>query len=181
MARIAALKEILPEFNRAMQDISKKSDVDISVDYLVSGGSALASSPLEIDNAIQQRAMELRDAELSSGVSLVGPHKHDIVFLYGQKDSRFYSSQGQQRAIIWSFKMAQIVYHRSVHGLYPVLMLDDVLSELDLTKRQALISFVHDIKTQVFLTTTDFHLSESFSLDQSTVIRITNGQTLTET
>ncbi|MBO9668387.1 MAG: DNA replication and repair protein RecF, partial [Bdellovibrio sp.] len=118
------------------------------------------------------------DAELSSGTSLVGPHKHDIVFLYGGKDSRFFCSQGQQRAIILSFKMAQIVYHRKAHGTYPVLMLDDVLSELDKAKRDALITFLHEINTQIFVTTTDFTLPESFSLDQLSVVRIKDGQIL---
>lgn len=124
---------------------------------------------------IQKRSLELRTAELQSGTSLIGPHKHDIKFLYGQNDSRFYCSQGQQRAIILSFKMAQIVYHRKAHGIYPVLMLDDVLSELDKTKRDALITFLHEIKTQIFVTTTDFELPTSFTLDQTQVFQVQNG------
>jgi DNA replication and repair protein RecF len=125
---------------------------------------------------IEKRQKELLDAELSSGVSLVGPHKHDLRFLYGQKDSRFYCSQGQQRAIILSFKMAQIVYHRKVHGVYPLLLLDDVLSELDKNKRDALIAFLHEINTQTFITTTDFTLPESFHLKEISVIRINDGK-----
>jgi recF protein len=177
-ARITALNGLSKDFNNAMQYISGKSDVDISVEYLISEQNSVAYSREEIEFAIIKRMNELHDAELSSGTSLVGPHKHDVVFLYGQKDSRFYCSQGQQRAIILSFKMAQIVYHRKAHGTYPVLMLDDVLSELDKAKRNALINFLHEINTQIFVTTTDFTLPEEFSLDQLSVLNIKDGHIL---
>lgn len=176
IARWQALREIENDFRQAMRYVSTNSDVDISVDMVVSGVSAREMSAKDIDAAIHQRAVELREAELSSGLSLVGPHKHEINFLYHQKDSRFFCSQGQQRAIILSFKMAQIVYHRKAHGFYPVLMLDDVLSELDAVKRKALITFLHEINTQVFLTTTDLALPDHFTLENSAVIRIQDGQ-----
>ncbi|MEN0059136.1 MAG: DNA replication and repair protein RecF [Bdellovibrio sp.] len=174
-ARISALKGLSKEFNNAMQYISRSTSVDISVEYVISQQNALNFSHEEVLSSLQKRLYELHDAELSSGSSLVGPHKHDILFLYDQKDSRFYCSQGQQRAIILSFKMAQIVYHRRAHGTYPVLMLDDVLSELDKAKRDALITFLHEINTQIFVTTTDLTLPESFSLDQLSVVRIKDG------
>ncbi len=82
------------------------------------------------------------------------------------------------KSIILSFKMAQIVYHRKAHGTYPVLMLDDVLSELDKAKRNALITFLLEINTQIFVTTTDFSLPEAFSLDQLSVLRIEGGHIL---
>jgi DNA replication and repair protein RecF len=176
-ARIEALTGLLPEFNSAMQYISKNQE-QIRVQYVISGQEALHYTPENIFDALQKRASELLDAELSGGVSLVGPHKHDIVFLYGEKDSRFYCSQGQQRAIILSFKMAQIVYHRKAHDVYPILMLDDVLSELDQQKRDSLITFLHEINTQIFVTTTDFTLPKSFSLDEVAVLKISNGQIL---
>jgi len=177
IARIDALKGLLKDFNSAMQYISN-NQTEIGVEYVLSGQNALNFSAQDVFDALQKRAEELRDAELAGGVSLVGPHKHDIVFLYGQKDSRFYCSQGQQRAIILSFKMAQIVYHRKAHDVYPILMLDDVLSELDQQKRDSLITFLHEINTQIFVTTTDFALPKSFSLDEVTVLKINNGQIL---
>ena len=74
--------------------------------------------------------------------------------------------------------MAQIVYHKKVHGKYPVLMLDDVLSELDENKRNSLIQFLHDIKTQIFITSTDLKLPEFFQLEDSSVVEIERGQIL---
>lgn len=173
--RIVALRAILSDVNEAMKYISKRSNVHISVEYVISGENALEMSLENVQNALKKRLFELHDAELSSGHSLVGPQKHDIVFLYGENDSRFYCSQGQQRALILSFKMAQIVYHRRVHGTYPSLMLDDVLSELDSEKRDELIRFLGDIKTQIFITTTDFNLPSSMKSEDCAVLRVREG------
>ncbi|MGZ3745813.1 MAG: DNA replication/repair protein RecF [Pseudobdellovibrionaceae bacterium] len=177
VARITALQALLKDLNIAMQYISNK-DIPIDIEYLLSGQNVLGLGAQEIFSALVKRTEDLHEAELSGGTSLVGPHKHDIVFLYGQKDSRFYCSQGQQRAIILSFKMAQIVYHRKAHDVYPVLMLDDVLSELDQQKRDSLITFLHEINTQIFVTTTDLTLPKSFSLENVAVFKINNGQIL---
>ncbi len=178
-ARLQALKALLPDFNAAMHDISREapadSMVEISVEYRASGQNLMQKDLDEVHEMLHKRIMELRDAELAAGASLVGPQKHDIIFLYGQKDSRFYCSQGQQRAIILSFKMAQIVNHRRVHGFYPALMLDDVLSELDGGKRTALIKFLHEINTQIFITTTDLFLPQSFALESFSVMKVING------
>ena len=122
-ARIQALRAILPELQRAMADISEAEPGDISVDYLISGESALLWSESEIFDALRKRLAELRRQERLSGASLVGPHKHDVKFLFCGNDSRFYCSQGQQRALILSFKIAQIVYHHRVHLTYPILIL----------------------------------------------------------
>lgn len=176
--RIKAIRNIRLDFNTAMRNISKDQNVDISVEYQAFERNILDLEFTVFRDLHVQRLQELREAELASGISLVGPHKHEIVFLMNRKDSRFFCSQGQQRAIILSFKMAQIVYHRKTHGEYPVLMLDDVLSELDDQKRNALIAFLHDIKTQIFITSTDLNLSDSFRLEGSSVIGIERGQIL---
>lgn len=176
--RLQAIKDIRSDFNTAMRNISKDANVEISVEYLAFNRNILDFELSFFKDLQVQRLQELREAELATGVSLVGPHKHEIVFLMNQKDSRFFCSQGQQRAIILSFKMAQIVYHRKTHGEYPVLMLDDVLSELDDRKRNALIKFLHDVKTQIFITSTDLNLSDSFRLEGSSVIGIERGQIL---
>jgi DNA replication and repair protein RecF len=174
--RLEALRAIYRDFNHAMQFISKRESVDISVDYVISEQHALNFASKDIEFLLSKRMFELHDAELASGASLVGPQKHDVVFLYGQNNSRFYCSQGQQRALILSFKMAQIVYHRRIHGSYPALMLDDVLSELDAEKRDSLIRFLSDINTQIFITTTDFALPGSLKSEDCAVLKIREGQ-----
>lgn len=174
--RIKALKSILGEFNNSIRYISKTANVDISVDYVISDQNFINKSFEEVENLLLKRLKELNDAELFSGVSLVGPHKHDITFLYNGKDSRIYCSQGQQRALILAFKMAQVVYHRKVHGVYPILILDDVLSELDQVKQDSLITFLNEINTQTFLTTTDFTLPKVFNENDLTIMHLNNGE-----
>lgn len=176
MQRIEALNLISEELKKAMQYISNSKNVDILVEYVISGENSIGFSQEEIIKNTKKRMHELHDAELSSGVSLVGPQKHDIIFLYNGNDSRFYCSQGQQRALILAFKMAQIVYHRKLHGSYPTLLLDDVLSELDREKRDSLIRFLGEINTQIFITTTDFNLPESMKSEDCAVFRIREGQ-----
>ena len=126
--------------------------------------------------ALRNRMKELAHAELKSGISLVGPQKHDVIFLYNGKDSRFFCSQGQQRTIILAYKMAQIVYHQKIHGFYPLLLLDDVLSELDLLKQESLISTLNQTETQTFVTTTDVSLLSKLSMSKASVFKIKNGQ-----
>lgn len=176
-ARIKLLQGLKCDFNEAMRFIMK-SPVDISVDYSLSKSSAANYTYEQVYDAIHQRRLELRDAELASGSSLVGPHKHEIVFLYNQKDSRFYCSQGQQRALILSFKMAQIVYHSKVHGTYPILLLDDVLSELDGVKRSSLVEFLHNIQTQIFLTSTELQFTEEVKMSESKIFELKEGRIL---
>ena len=172
--RIEALARIKGDLNDNMQYISQ-TNVEIFVDYVASDESFLGFSRSEIVEKLKKRASELRSAEVSSGSSLVGPHKHDILFLYNQKDSRFFCSQGQQRAIILSFKMAQIVYHRRVHGTYPILLLDDVLSELDSEKRFRLVEFLEKLETQIFITSTEIDSVENLNKENVKIKYLDNG------
>lgn len=173
--RMDSIEGIKNQLNSAMQYISNEKYVDLSVEYSISKQRYQKLSEDEIQEILSKRLKELEEIEINTGVSLVGPQKHDVLFLYGEKDSRFYCSQGQQRAIILAFKIAQTVYHKLIRGSYPVLLLDDVLSELDKEKRNSLITFLHEINAQTLITTTDFNLPEKFSLDGMTVVKVKNG------
>lgn len=176
LSRINFITELHNDFNNAIQYILGSKNVDISVDYWISKEKLIKASWDQIYHLIQKRMNELLSAELSTGVTLVGPQRHDINFIFNQKDSRFYCSQGQQRAIILSFKVAQIMNYKKNFGYYPLLLLDDVLSELDIQKQSALVSFLHEVRTQVFLTTTDVNLPNLFRMDSLKVFKIKEGQ-----
>lgn len=177
-ARLKQLKEIKPYVELALQDIHLKGDIKFDFNYVFSDENHRNSDPELVVNAMQKRMLELRSAEIKTGLSLVGPQKHDVIFLYNGNDSRFYCSQGQQRSIILAYKMAQIVYHHRVHGFYPLLLLDDVLSELDLTKQESLISTLNQTETQTFVTTTDVSLLSKLSMTKASVFKIKNGKIL---
>lgn len=174
--RAKSLEDLKEEYLFAGRKILNDRNVDISVDYLVSNQNTRGWQLVDFYDAIEKRYQELEKAEVSTGISLVGPHKHDIRFIYDNEDSRYYCSQGQQRALILAFKMAQIDFFKSQHGEYPVLMLDDVMSELDLIKQECLIGYLKNIEAQIFLTTTDLNLSEGFVGKELSLFKINQGQ-----
>lgn len=175
IARLQALRAIQSDFKEAAQYVLDQKTVDISVEYVISGQNAFEWTRSDILSAMHNRALELRESELSSGASLVGPQRHDIRILFTGKDSRFFCSQGQQRALILSFKMAQILYHHRAYQVYPFLLLDDVLSELDPIRRSNLVKFLKGIPAQIFLTTTDLSFARSFGDRRINIFRIDNG------
>ncbi len=177
--RVKSIKAIENDFNLNMKNISN-SDLITKIKYTISDIDVTDWNEELIIALLKKRQNELFDAELANGIALVGPHKHDIAFLYSGKDSRFYCSQGQQRALILSFKMAQIMYHRQIYGSYPVLLLDDVLSELDKEKQNSLIEFLNKIDTQIFITTTDFSLPVQLESKDNTVFQVKEGKVLLE-
>ncbi len=176
MVRLRALEALANDFQRAVSYVLALENVDISVEYLISSLDVAKWSRSDILSAMHKRSLELRDSELNSGASLVGPQRHDIRVLFAGKDSRFFCSQGQQRALILSFKMAQILYHHRSNELYPFLLLDDVLSELDPIRRTNLVKFLREIPAQIFLTTTDLSFSTDFGDRRISVFSIESGQ-----
>ncbi len=177
--RLNALSDVKNEVENALVQIHAGQNIKFDYNYIISEKNHRHSDLNLIVETLQKRMQELEKIELQTGITLVGPQKHDVIFLYNGNDSRFYCSQGQQRSIILAFKMAQIVYHHRVHGFYPVLLLDDVLSELDLSKQESLISTLNQTKTQTFVTTTDVSLISKLSMSNSRVFNIKNGQIFT--
>lgn len=175
VARLQALTAIQVDFQRAVAFVLDRPDVDISVEYVISSHDAYKWNRADLLSAMHNRSLELRERELAAGLSLVGPHRHDIRVLFAGKDSRFFCSQGQQRALILSFKMAQILYHYRAYQVYPFLLLDDVLSELDPLRRSNLVKFLRDIPAQIFLTTTDLSFPMDFGDRRINVFHIENG------
>lgn len=153
--RLQAIRELSETFKNTFKSILNQPSVDISVDYVISDNTALNSTRSQIYETLHQRTLDLGVRELESGLCLVGPHRHEIVFVYNGNDSRFFCSQGQQRAIILSFKIAQVLFHLKVKETAPVLLLDDVLSELDSDRRDYLIRFLRENNAQTVVTTTD--------------------------
>ena len=105
--------------------------------------------------ALFNRRLEERAAEETQRrTTALGPPRDDVVFRIGGKDARTYASQGQQRTIVLAWKLAEVHVVEEVTGGEPVLLLDDVMSELDEGRRHALAQFVGD-RVQTFVTTTN--------------------------
>lgn len=105
-------------------------------------------------------------------LSLFGPHTDQIVFLINGKDASHFASQGQQRSLVLSYKMAEVALLRDRLNQTPVLLLDDVMSELDEQRRTQLIKVIsQDIQT--FITSTNLSYFDDEFLSNAEIIELT--------
>jgi len=122
--------------------------------------------------AAMREALEQRRAEESRRlVTLVGPHRDDIVFFVGGREARVFASQGQQRTVALAWKLAEVQIVHEVLRRRPVLLLDDVMSELDAERRSALSSLV-TADTQTFVTTTNLGYFSPELLEGATIVEL---------
>lgn len=131
-----------------------------------------------------QKLKESRQRDLMQKMTTSGPHRDDLQFLINDKDVRIYGSQGQQRLTVLSMKIAEIDVMEEETGEYPILLLDDVMSELDNERQLKLMQTIED-KVQTFITTTTLeHLPRDmkvnptiFKVDSGCVVEEKEGQT----
>lgn len=102
-----------------------------------------------------KRLKESVEIDILRGSTGVGPHRDDLLFMVNDINLRSFGSQGQQRTGVLALKLAELEFLRSETGEYPVLLLDDVMSELDQGRRQALLSFIRREHIQTLITATD--------------------------
>ena len=144
---------------------------------LASVGSldAVAAPPYDvIDGPLRTELAERRDADLARGFSDHGPHRDDVALLHGGRPIRVYGSQGQQRTVALSIKLAEIELIRDLTEEPPVCLLDDVMSELDERRR----SHIFDVTMgtcQTLLTCTDTAALPPEILRQAEVLEIHAG------
>lgn len=114
-----------------------------------------------------------RDRDLKLKSTSVGPHRDDLEFKTGNLDIRRFGSQGQQRTAALSLKLSEIELVRKIIGDTPVLLLDDVLSELDKNRQNYLLDSIHDIQTIITCTGLDEFINHRFSINK--VFYVKNG------
>jgi DNA replication and repair protein RecF len=129
--------------------------------------------------AFKSQVLALRSREIGAGVTLVGPHRDELRFLIGGMDAGIYGSRGQQRTSALALKLAEVdLMHRET-GDYPVLLLDDVLSELDEHRRHFLVHTLETRVEQVIITTTDLHTVPEAFLQRCRLWRLEMGRLTT--
>lgn len=144
----------------------------------------LYKTSLEVSEEMSQESLyELLLAEfkknesrdISQMTTSIGPHRDDLIFLVNGQNVQTYGSQGQQRTTALSVKLAEIELINEEIGEYPILLLDDVLSELDDERQVQLMEFI-DNKLQTFLTTTSVtHLNDKLKIKPE-IFYVTNGE-----
>jgi len=118
-----------------------------------------------IKSRFQGKLQEVKAEELTRGVTLTGPHRDDLLVSYDSKSFRYFGSQGQQRSVVLALKMAEARCLEQSFKTRPVILLDDVFSELDPEKRSKVLSLC-DFGYQVLITSTELpkHTGPKFSL-----------------
>lgn len=131
----------------------------------------------KIKNILSEKLVNNIKKEILQGNTLYGPHKDDFELYIENKNIREYGSQGQQRLSVLLIKMAELIIFNEIKGEYPILLLDDVYSELDITKRNEIMSFIPK-NTQVFITSTDVNDISEDILKISKIYKIEKGKVL---
>lgn len=125
-------------------------------------------------NQFMIKLSQAKEQEWRRGVCLIGPHRDDLAFSVNGKDVHAFGSQGQQRTVSLSLKLAELELIRSEVGEYPILLLDDVLSELDRNRQSQLIETFRG-KVQTFITTTSTDGIKTDSLREARVFTVQAG------
>lgn len=133
-------------------------------------------------NNIYDELVRSRDKDLKLKTTSVGPHRDDISFLNKKIDIRKYGSQGQQRTAALSLKLSEIELVKSIIKDTPILLLDDVLSELDSNRQRHLLGNLYNVQTMITCTGLDEFVENRFNIDniyrvvEGTVERSQNGR-----
>ncbi|MGD9317178.1 MAG: DNA replication/repair protein RecF, partial [Anaerolineae bacterium] len=129
-----------------------------------------------VARAFQEQLQSLRQREVAAGMTLVGPHRDEVRFLVNEVDAGIYGSRGQQRTAALSLKLAEVSLMRVETGEDPVLLLDDVLSELDEHRRRFLMHTLENGAEQAIITTTDLHTLPAPFLERCRLWRVEMGR-----
>lgn len=109
--------------------------------------------------------------ERRRGITLVGPHRDEISFTIDGRAARAFASQGQQRSLVLAWKIAEVEVTADILGRHPLLLLDDVMSELDARRRAAIMGFIQG-EIQTVITTTNLGYFSPHSIDSAKVVHI---------
>lgn len=166
-ARTAFLDELRDELAAAFASITRTGR-EIAGRYVARSAATREE--------ILARLAESRAKDLATSATQVGPHRDDVVFELDGRDAGAYASQGQLRAIMLAWKTAELSILGRAHGDPPILLLDDVSSELDPTRNEFLFEHLATLAGQCFITTT--HPGHVLLAQHRADYRICNGEIL---
>lgn len=152
------------------KDISSQKE-DIEFKYI---------STIKNMKEIQENFYELlkrnRKKDIDKGITSIGPHRDDFIVLINGVDTKTFGSQGQQRSAVLTIKFSSLKIIKELTNEYPVLLLDDVLSELDFTRKRYILSTIGDIQT--IITCTGIEDLTDYLDKNSRVFKVKDGEIL---
>lgn len=147
--------------------------------YQPAFGGSLDGSDADVAAAMRAQLVSVRRREIAQGTNVLGPQRDDLLFLADGMNLATYGSRGQQRSVALALKLAELAYIESESGEQPILLLDDVLSELDAQRRHDLIAAVSELD-QVLITLTDATHLPPLARERAQQYRVQAGQVYAE-
>jgi DNA replication and repair protein RecF len=147
----------------------------LTIEYRPSFDADAAQDESVLFDQFMLKLSQVKDQEIRRGVTLAGPHRDDLAFFINGKEAQVFGSQGQQRTTALSLKLAEIELIHEEIGEYPLLLLDDVLSELDQNRQTQLIETFQS-KVQTFITTTGLESVNTSKLHDAGIYYVREGR-----
>ena len=165
----------LEEINKIISQVYKKiaNISNLKIEYANSLNLDSYDENLIKDKLISRYKKNL-SKEIMQGMTLTGVHRDDLVFKIDGVDARIYASEGQQRLIVIAYKISELLLFKKIKKEYPVLLLDDVFSEIDLKKRNNIIKYFED-DIQVIITTNDINDIDQKLVEKAKIYLVKNG------
>ena len=168
-------KEFIDKINESINDNyeSITNDKVLSIKYIPNIDIDKFDDE-SISKVLKNKYESRYQKELNYGMTLYGPHRDDFEFILNEENLKYFGSQGQQKTAIISFKLAEIPIFEEYCNTKPILLLDDIFSELDVKKINKLLKLIsNDIQTIV--TTTDLRRINKKYLEKSIIYKVNNG------
>jgi DNA replication and repair protein RecF len=173
--RRALVAELAPRLAAAFAEISGPGAPAALLAYRPSAGLPAEGTEEELADRLAAALAARLERDRERGFTSAGPHMDDVSLALDGRGARAYGSQGQQRALVLALKVAEIENLRAALGRPPLLLLDDVSSELDPAKNRYLLGYLAGLPAQVFLTSTDRRLLEPAAGPESAFFRVEKG------
>ncbi|HEX9051839.1 MAG TPA: DNA replication/repair protein RecF [Anaeromyxobacter sp.] len=173
--RVALVAELAPRVADAFAEISGPGAPAAALAYRPAAGMRAEGSEEELSGRLAELLALRVERDREKGYTSAGPHMDELVLALDGKGARVYGSQGQQRAVVLALKIAEIENLRAALGRPPLLLLDDISSELDPAKNRYLLGYLRTLEAQAILTSTDRRLLEPAAGPDTAFFRVENG------
>lgn len=130
-----------------------------------------------IRNNLEKKYNSNLNKEIENGMTLYGPHRDDIQFMIESDDIKLYGSQGQQKVAIIALKLSEIAIFKEMTDTYPIILLDDIFSELDVKTRNKLINYING-DMQVIITSNDTRGINKKFLNNAKLFKVIKGNVI---
>lgn len=159
--RMFFLESMAPNVSRVFDDLSEKR-TNVNLIYRDCADAGARKTEEGFKRSLSTKLLKTQDDNIEHQRTSVGPHRDDFLMTVGSHDVKTYGSQGQQRCCVLSLRLAEISFMKDATGEYPVLMLDDVFSELDSTRQRRLLSNIPRSAQTMITSTSVFNPSDRF-------------------